>query len=430
MSEGPDVCFNLIANDNNPDGTGGLKVTEIDGQPIVSGQTTVTQLGVFKLQSDGETICLTPAELPLGTAEVPYVLCDADGDITESTVTFEVVPPTQNENVFFLFGDEEENNVGPEISEEEFIGIPTSATDDTPTAFIGTPPDGFVVPEGVPIFPDFDVFIQETEKTIIDPDTLAYTNSDGSSGNTPVCVPTISCGHISEPELFNDSESAQFFLNNDGLTAANSQTNSTPSGNPSSNTETRRYQSGNIPVDLFEITTEIVNQSGTGAYGVDVTRFNPRASLYERNSTLEIIVNQPQEIGTLTLENADCTSELVEWGIIVFEIDEEGSNLNISGHIDSAQVGSNNDLVPEISPGVFEGQTIENQAVKFLGGSDPLIMELTTHPTDTVGMYFYVVIKRPVEILDVCGVKAYYEHDGSVVPESDVSDVIEVEVEV
>ena len=428
MSEGPDVCFNLIANDNNPDGTGGLKVTEIDGQPIVSGQTTVTQLGTFKLQSDGETICLTPAELPLGTAEVPYVLCDADGDITESTITFEIVPTTQNESVFFLFGDEEESNAGPLISEEEFIGIPTSATDDTPTAFVGTPPDGFAVPEGVPVFPDFEAFIEGTDKTIINPDTLAYTSSDGSVGNTPVCVPTISCGHISEPELFNDSGSTQFFLNNDGLTAANSQTNSTPSGNAGTNTETRRYQSGDTAVDLFEMVTEVSNQSGAGAYANDVTTLNPRGGHYVRNSTLDITVNPPQEIETLTLENADCTSELVEWGIIVFDVDNEGTVLNIIGHTDTAQIRSSNQLVPETSPGVFEGEQIPDQGVKFLGGSDPMVLELQTAFGDSVNIYYYVVAKRPVEIFDVCGVKAYYEHDGSAVPESDVSDVVEVEV--
>ena len=128
---------------------------------------------------------------PGDMCSVEYTVIDGNGLSATNVITWTVsnVP----ESNFFLDGDPNEEDIGAMAKLETFLAVSDGAGN--ATAYIGTPPDGFI-DGGLTVYTDFAEFAAATGKTIVDSANCAYTNDDGTVANTPLCLQELIYGHL------------------------------------------------------------------------------------------------------------------------------------------------------------------------------------------------------------------------------------------
>lgn len=89
VTEGNSVVFDLLANDVDPEGTGPITITLVDGQDITAGPVTTADGIVITLNANGTITAMAPLGTPAGSYVITYGIVDGDPDSAMST--FEVV---------------------------------------------------------------------------------------------------------------------------------------------------------------------------------------------------------------------------------------------------------------------------------------------------------------------------------------------------
>ena len=139
VSTGDTQNVDLVANDTNPEGTGGIVVTMVDGQDITAGPITTADGIVATLLADGTVDFNTNGVTP-DDYTITYQVTDAEGDVSQSTydLTVQEAPLvkqtlpswtglsgtfTDADGINLTFGSTNNNHVsaGPTVGGDRYI---------------------------------------------------------------------------------------------------------------------------------------------------------------------------------------------------------------------------------------------------------------------------------------------------------------------
>ena len=184
VTQGEDAEFNVTANDTNPEGTGGITLTQVDGQSITGGSVTTADGIVVIDQGNGDLIIETEGVVP-GTYSITYTIVDADGDTSQSTFTV-VINETSMGN-FVIDNGDGSNVSGTDVKDALANDVPFAVTDGA-QAIMQT----F---QGATAAADLQNYVEGLDGDIVfDPATCEWEDPNGAAPTVPICVAAEACG--------------------------------------------------------------------------------------------------------------------------------------------------------------------------------------------------------------------------------------------
>ena len=179
LFQGESVFVELIGNDINPEGTGGITITQLDGQSFASGEVFTADGLELLDEGDGVLSVASNGAAP-GTYVIPYTIVDADGDTSQSTLTI-VIPEPITGN-FVLDGGDGSNVSGTIVKDAIANGDPLAITDGNGVATqVRNPVTAANIASAINfISPDL----------VFDPVTCTWQDPSGNFSTIPVCVET------------------------------------------------------------------------------------------------------------------------------------------------------------------------------------------------------------------------------------------------
>lgn len=184
LVQGDEVEVDLTSNDTNPEGTGGIVLTQVDGQNIVGGSiTTADGIRVID-EEDGSVTIETIGAVP-GTYPITYTVVDAEGDTDQSTFTLVInEPPMGN---FVIDGGDGSNVSGTDVKDALANDVPFAVTDGA-QAVVQT----F---QGATAAVDLQSYIEGLGPNIVfDSSTCTWTDPSSAAPTVPICIAVEACG--------------------------------------------------------------------------------------------------------------------------------------------------------------------------------------------------------------------------------------------
>ena len=184
LIQGDEVEINLTSNDTNPEGTGGIVITQVDGQDFSTGSVTTADDIIVTDLGNGDLIIETEGVAP-GTYSITYTIVDAEGDTDQSTITLVInEPPTGN---FVIDGGDGSNVSGTDVKDALANNVPLAVTDGA-QAVVQT----F---QGATAATDLQNYIEGLDGGIeFDPVTCEWGDPNGAALTVPICVAAEACG--------------------------------------------------------------------------------------------------------------------------------------------------------------------------------------------------------------------------------------------